>query len=785
MKKIIFCLLGFLFFGSLHSVSANKSITLETIMSHPDWIGRAPVNGHWSYDNQAILFWQKREGSQLQDLFLFDVTKNTTNKIPLNDWHLYGVKGAVKDSANQFQAYIFDTNIFLRNLKNGKIRQLTKTEKRKSQLLFGTDNQLYFRQEQSIFSIDLKSGLITLEVSVVLAESPDKEEKSTFLTAQQSRLFDYIELQKTNRKASKDQENRIANTTEYGIRSPFYLGKGKALSHLSLSPNGQWAIASTYKENNQQKRDTMPKFVTQDGYVENVDLRHKVGEGDTVEHEIWLLDIKNQKGFSLDKSELPDYSKDPLKKIRRASKSTVKFKRQSAIYDWFGFVPIRWSRNGENVAFMLFSMDNKDRWLVGVDFKDKTLKTYDHLHDKAWVNDFAFNDFGWLPDNRLYYLSEKSGYSHLYLVNESGRKRQLTKGDFEISQVFVGERTQSFYFIANQEHPGIYEVYRTDFDGKNFKRLTTAGGVNGKFSLSSDESQLLLSHSELLRHNELFLQTVVAPKTRKQITQTVSDKFKSIPWTQPDIITIESPHSKLPIYGRLYKPKGKDLKKAVMFVHGAGYLQNVHYGWSGYFREFMFHSLLTKAGYTVLDLDYRASKGYGRDWRTAIYRQMGTPELEDYVVGANWLMDQFGIDPKKIGIYGGSYGGFMTFMAMFKEPDVFAAGASLRPVTDWAHYNQGYTSNILNTPEVDPEAFNKSSPIEFAQGLQGPLLICHGMVDDNVVFQDSVRLVQRLIELKKEDFELAVYPVEPHGFVQPTSWLDEYRRIFKLFEQNL
>jgi len=149
------------------------------------------------------------------------------------------------------------------------------------------------------------------------------------------------------------------------------------------------------------------------------------------------------------------------------------------------------------------------------------------------------------------------------------------------------------------------------------------------------------------------------------------------------------------------------------------------------------------------------------------------------------MIAQFGVDPRRIGIYGGSYGGFITLMAMFKEPDVFAAGAALRPVTDWAHYNAPYTSNILNTPQNDPEAYRRSSPIYFAAGLKGALLICHGMVDVNVHFQDSVRLAQKLIELRKENWELAPYPVEDHGFVLPSSWADEYKRILKLFDSNL
>jgi len=187
----------------------------------------------------------------------------------------------------------------------------------------------------------------------------------------------------------------------------------------------------------------------------------------------------------------------------------------------------------------------------------------------------------------------------------------------------------------------------------------------------------------------------------------------------------------------------------------------------------------------VIDVDYRGSAGYGRDWRTAIYEHMGGKDLDDIVDAAKYVVAEYGVSPKKIGLYGGSYGGFLTLMGMFTQPDVFAAGAALRPVSDWAYYNHGYTSDILNLPQTDSEAYRKSSPIYFAQDLKGALLICHGMADTNVEFQDTVRLMQKLIELHKENWQVAVYPVENHSFVEASSWADEYKRILKLFEQNL
>jgi dipeptidyl aminopeptidase/acylaminoacyl peptidase len=224
---------------------------------------------------------------------------------------------------------------------------------------------------------------------------------------------------------------------------------------------------------------------------------------------------------------------------------------------------------------------------------------------------------------------------------------------------------------------------------------------------------------------------------------------------------------------------------AVMFIHGAGYLQNIGNFWSEYPREYMFNQFLASRGYVVLDIDYRHSSGYGRDFRTAVYRHLGGRDLQDAVDASRWLQSTYGIPGERVGIYGGSYGGFITLMALFNESQHFGAGAALRSVTDWAHYNQGWTSNILNQPQDDPEAYRRSSPIYFAEGLQDPLVILHGMEDTNVHFQDVVRLTQRLIELGKENWELAVYPVEDHAFVRPSSWTDEYRRIYEIFERSL
>jgi dipeptidyl aminopeptidase/acylaminoacyl peptidase len=366
--------------------------------------------------------------------------------------------------------------------------------------------------------------------------------------------------------------------------------------------------------------------------------------------------------------------------------------------------------------------------------------------------------------------------------------KALTSGKWEVTDARLSADRTKIFFTSNEVHPGERHFYTMSVDGGPHTKITTMVGSN-EATVSPDEKSLAVVYSYSNIPPELYVMPLTAGAPAKKVTTTPTEEWRSFKWIDPKVFTYKA-RDGAEVYARLMTPEmigaKRDPKKpAVIFVHGAGYTQNVHQQYPYYFREQMFHNLLLQHGYVVLDMDYRASEGYGRDWRTAIYRHMGGKDLEDVVDGAKYLVDKQKVNPKRIGVYGGSYGGFITLMAMFTTPDVFAAGAALRPVTDWTHYNHGYTANILNEPQADAEAYRKSSPIYFAEGLKGTLLICHGMVDTNVLFQDSVRLVQRLIELRKDNWSVAPFPVENHGFEEETSWADEYKRILKLFEDTL
>nr|MDQ3068734.1 S9 family peptidase [Acidobacteriota bacterium] len=459
------------------------------------------------------------------------------------------------------------------------------------------------------------------------------------------------------------------------------------------------------------------------------------------------------------------------------------------------------SDDGRIAVAAVRTTDNKDRWLVTVDPATGKASVVDQLSDEAWIRGIGVigrssaGGFGtgvaFLDDNRrIAFLSERDGFMHLYALDlaQAGAKPiQLTSGSWEIDSARMSADGTKFYITSTEAHPGERHMYVMGVGGGARTRMTTATGAHA-LTLSPDETAAADVFSYTTKPPELYIMELPSG-TPTQITTTPTEEWRSFKWIDPKLVTYKARDGK-EVYARLYTPemigaRRDPSKPAVVFVHGAGYLQNAHRYWSSYYREYMFHNLLAQRGYVVLDPDYRASSGYGRDWRTGIYRFMGGKDLEDVVDGAKFLVDTEKVDPKRIGVYGGSYGGFITLMAMFTTPDVFAAGAALRPVTDWAHYNHGYTSNILNAPQSDLEAYRKSSPIYHAEGLKGALLILHGMVDTNVHFQDSVRLVQRLIELRKENWSIAPYPVEDHGFVEETSWADEYKRILKLFEETL
>ncbi len=396
--------------------------------------------------------------------------------------------------------------------------------------------------------------------------------------------------------------------------------------------------------------------------------------------------------------------------------------------------------------------------------------------------------------------SEKDGWHHLYQVNLDSSEfkegnansdvKQLTKGNWQVEWAEWTEDGNEIAFSSTEESPLWREIYFLN-TGSGERRKLNSGAAAGmmKSAERMENGTVVFEASNVITPGELF--AIAAGGSARKITSTIPEDYSLYKWKSPSFTEIKAEDGKM-IPAKIYLPDGFSRSRKypmAIFVHGAGYLQNVINGWNNYYREFMFNEMLRRKGYVVLDIDYRGSAGYGRDWRTDVYDFLGGKDYTDHIDAIDHMVKEYSVDVNRIGVYGGSYGGFMAAMLVMRAPEKISAGAALRPVMDWKNYyaaNPFYTSQRLGDPKKNPEAYKRSSPISYADQLRKKLLILHGLVDSNVHAQDSIQLVEKLIRLDKtEYFELMLYPVENHSFVRPTSWEDEYERIEALFKEEL
>jgi dipeptidyl aminopeptidase/acylaminoacyl peptidase len=767
-----------------------ETLTVEKIMRDPKWIGTSPSKIRWSDDSKRVYFNWNPEGADQSELYSISTGDTKPQKVSLEERKTLPPANGSWNKKHTAKLFEKNGDIFLSDIIKEKIIQLTSTTDKESNPVFSVDeSRVLFVRNDNLYSLKINSGELIQLTNFVRSGRKGQQDNDTktndgsataqekWLKDQQLELFDVIK--------EKDKLDKL-NATERKALQPEKLKEiqveDKRISGLGLSPDGRYITYRLITLPKAEKLTVVPDYVTASGFTEPIPNREKVG-GPQASSESFIFDTRRDTVYGISTKEipgikdLPDYVKDYPKELEARTK--LNEDRKVTVVGPY------WSADGKNAVVTVEAQDNKDRWIMKLNPATGQLSLLDRERNEAWVGGPGRGSLGWTDNTHFYYQSEVSGYSHIHLVDVvTGDKKQLTSGKWEVQTLELSKDKKTFYFTANTEHPGITDFYRIPVSGGLPVKLTSMKGGN-EVELSPDEKWLAIRYSYTNKPWDLYLQPNKTGASATKITNSVSEEYNSYPWRAPEIITFKNRYGS-DVYARVYEPKNPDpAKPAVVFVHGAGYLQNVTYSWSYYFREFMFNNLLADNGYYVMDIDYTASAGYGRDWRTGIYRHMGGRDLGDQVDGVKYLISKYGVNPKHVGMYGGSYGGFMTLMALFTEPGVFTSGAAIRSVTDWAHYNHDYTDEILNEPYNDEKAYRQSSPIYFANGLKGNLLMLHGMIDQNVNFQDIVRLTQKLIELHKDNWWLAPYPVEDHAFEQPSSWTDEYKRIYKLFEETL
>jgi dipeptidyl aminopeptidase/acylaminoacyl peptidase len=773
----------------------NFALTVDNIMRGPALVGYEPTGVRWTHDGNSILFqWKRYSDKEIAPMDTYTVNRDGSGlrKLTAEEVRQLPAVGGDTTRDKHLTVYSSSGDLYTLNNTTSKISQLTKTSEAETNPRFTQDGKrVTFTRGGNLFLMSLDSGFLEQltdirspaapgaapaagggrgqggggrgqgggggrGAAVATGDTPTEPrgtDSQEYLKKEQKELLQVVRERVELRE--EQQKKRIQDP-----RKPFTLQARQTAGALQLTPDGKYVIASIFETAAAPAKNTIvPNYITDSAYTEDITGRSNVGDSQGTSR-LAILNVETGE-------------------VKWVDHGQTKLVQMSA--------PV-WSEDGTKAVIGARSADNKDRWILALDPATGKTRVLVNIHDDAWVGgpQGAANTLAWLKNDReAYFISEKTGFAQLYAVSfDGGEPRALTTGKWEVLNVRQSRDKSKFYLIANADGPSDQFLYEMPGDGGPLTRISQAPGKHTAV-LSPDERFIADVYSYSNKPPDLYVQENRPQQDLKRLTTSPAPEFAQYAWQDPPIVMVPA-RDGVKVPAHLFKPaKYPKGGPAVIFVHGAGYLQNVDHKWSTYSHEYMFHHLLEERGFLVLDVDYRGSAGYGRDWRTAVYQHMGGKDLDDIVDAAKYAVAQYGTDPKKIGLYGGSYGGFITLMAMFTQPDIFAAGAALRPVTDWATYNHGYTSDILNTPQADPEAYRRSSPIFFADGLKGALLICHGMVDTNVEFQDTVRLTQRLIELRKENWSVAPYPVEDHSFVLASSWADEYKRILKLFETNL
>lgn len=718
---------------------AAENFTVEALFTHPLIVGQAPSKPTWSPDGKQLAFLWNEEGNRFRDLYL---ARGRGEILRLTD--LQNLPHPEREQDNRSEQEKDDE----RALDGGLSNPFWASDGRR----------IYFTFRGDLFRIEARTGA---------------------------------------------QPERIFQTAE---------GEGNA----SISWDGKW-IAYTSGNNLFALEATSGRIVqlTRDG---SEDIRNGIGAYDTyLEGAFWAPDSRklafvqyDVTGF--DRLLIPDYTTKKVmvhKQQRETAGGRLPAVRLGIVYpdsadklprwmdlprgEQFYLRSLDWSPDAKTLLIEVMPRDMLRRYILLADVETGQVDTVWQETDSCWIpRNSAQVCFG--PEGKdIIFGSEMSGWFHLYSMPTGGPVgifRALTSGEWEISSGAWGSENnwtisqdrRTILYISGEDDPAERHLYRIDLPEGSKQKVTADKGWIQAFEPTMDGSRAALVYGDINRPYDLYWCQTKSEKPLERLTTSQPEAFKNYDWFKPEYITIPaSDGASFP--AKLWLPReGKSPAPLIVYIHGAGYHQNVEKAAWGY--EDRFHRLLAQEGFAVVDIDYRGSSGYGRDWRVAIYRHTGGRDLDDAVDAARYCVEKGWGDSTRVGIWGWSYGGFLTNMAMFRRPDIFKVGCSVAAVNDWENYNLEYTTQRFKDPDQDSVAYAQSSPITFAEGLDGKLLLVHGLQDDNVHAQDTMQLVDKLIHLGKS-FDLLVYPREDHGFARDESNVHVMSAILDYFQENL
>lgn len=445
----------------------------------------------------------------------------------------------------------------------------------------------------------------------------------------------------------------------------------------------------------------------------------------------------------------------------------------------------KWMPDSEHFTYQWQTRDQQVLELRSFNVNTQQQQLVLREQSETWVN--LHDDFTFLQDGKHFiWASERDGFKHLYLFTNEGKLvRQLTQGDWVVDELeAVNDKTGQIYFTGRMDTPLERHLYVTDLQGKSPERLTKREGMHG-ISFSRDASIYVDSSSTVNRPTQVSLHKADGKQLTWLEENALDENHPLTPylsdWVKPEFGTITNDEG-IDLYYRLYKPKKIEGKHPVIvYLYGGPHAQVVNNAWGGN-RGLLMQYWVSK-GYVVFSIDNRGSNYRGKAFEEPIYKAMGSVEVDDQVTGVKFLHTLPYVDKERIGVHGHSYGGYMTIMSMFKAGDYFKAGVSGAPVTTWRLYDTHYTERYMGNPNTDSDAYDASSVFPYSDGLKGPLLIYHGMADDNVLFTHSTKLYKHLQDAAKP-FEVMDYPGKKHSIRGKQTGIHLYHTITNFFDKH-
>lgn len=454
-------------------------------------------------------------------------------------------------------------------------------------------------------------------------------------------------------------------------------------------------------------------------------------------------------------------------------------------YNDFYIPRIKWTNDANYLSFQVINRHQNDLKLYFVDEKTNQKKLILNEKDKAYVD--ITDNLTFLNDNSFVWTSEKDGFNHLYHYDKTGKLiNQITKGNWELTNYYgIDEKSKILYYQSVERGSTLRDIYSIQLNGKNKTLLSKEKGSNqAVFSPKFD--YFIRTYSSTTTPPIYTLNSAKDGKTVKEIlhNNTLLTKLKSYELPQKEFLQIPT-EGNLELNAWIMKPKDFDATKKyplLMYQYSGPGSQQVADKW--WDTNDFWHAMLTQKGYIVVAVDGRGTGFKGAEFKKLTQNQLGKLEVEDQIIAAKYLRNFNYIDPARIGIWGWSFGGFMSSNCLLKANDVFKTAIAVAPVTNWRYYDTIYTERYLKTPQENPTGYDDNSPIFFANQLEGNFLLIHGSADDNVHVQNSMAMIEALVQQNKA-FDWLIYPDKNHGIYGGKTRLHLYTKMTKYLLENL